>query len=379
MGLHWGAPKLAALVGPELFADVPSTQCDPAIPTAEHDHLRFLNAATGEEMMRTRVSHFHRLRRSALRALLERGVDVRYGKRFSHLTLSADGASPGTVTAHFADGSAATARQLVGADGAHSHVRRALLGPGPVSRPTWIDFAAVLVHASYTAEQARFVRSFHPLYLAGVHPAGKFAFMTCHDASAGDARPEDWRFAFYMSYPCPAEEREKQAKWGPAEVLPFARELARGFSDPWRSAVEWLPDVAEDGDGAGVGADRRAALLAIIPLSSWDPSTPEHAWPGNRGRATLAGDAAHVMTFQRGQALNHALTDATLLLAAAEAARDAGWDAGVRAERTEEYEREVRERAGEEVRLCDVNTEMVHDWEKVKLSPLWSKGLSKAE
>jgi 2-polyprenyl-6-methoxyphenol hydroxylase-like FAD-dependent oxidoreductase len=161
---------------------------------------------------------------------------------------------------------------------------------------------------------------------------------------------------------------------------PCARELARDFSDPWRSAVEWLPDVARDGDGAReAGADPRAALLAIIPLSSWDPSTPEHAWPANGGRATLAGDSAHVMTFQRGQALNHALTDATLLLAAAEGARDAGWDAGVRAERTEAYEKEVRERTGEEVRLCEVNTEMVHDWEKVKLSPIWSKGLGKVE
>jgi 2-polyprenyl-6-methoxyphenol hydroxylase-like FAD-dependent oxidoreductase len=379
MGLHWGAPKLASLIGPELMAEVPSTQCDPAIPTAEHDHLRFLDASTGAEMMRTQVSHFHRLRRSALRALLEKGVDVRYGKQFSHLTLSPDSAGASTVTAHFADGTAATGRQLVGADGSRSAVRRALLGPGPVSEATWLDFAAVLVHASYTAERARFIRSHHPLYLAGVHPRGKFAFMTCHDASPGDARPEDWRFAFYMSYACAPDERARQAAWAPREVLAFARELAADFADPWRSAVEWLPDVAEDGDGRDVKADRRATLLAIIPLSSWDPSAAEHAWPANGGRATLAGDAAHVMTFQRGQALNHALTDATLLLAAAEAARDAGWDAKVREQKCEEYEREVRERCGEEVRLCEKNTEMVHDWEKVKLSPIWSKGLGKVE
>lgn len=379
MGLHWGASKLESLVGTELWSDIPSAQCDPAIPTSPNDMLKFLNAATGEIMMATQVPHFYRLRRSALRQLLVRDVDVRYNKDFSGLTFG-----PGdNATAHFSDGTSTTARQLIGADGVHSTVRRALLGAGPHCNPVSLDFGAILIHASYTTDQARFLRSFHPLYLAGVHPANKVAFLSCHDASSPD--PAAWRFAFYISYPCTADERARQACWTAADVLRRARELAHDFVDPWRSAIAWLPDLPvgvegdDDAAATAAAAAARGLILNIIPLSSWDPEAPAHTWPANGGRATLAGDAAHVMTFQRGQALNHAMADAVALTRAAVAARDAGWDPAVRERGVATYEVEMRERAGEEVRLCDVNTAMVHDWEKAKLSPIWNRGLSEVE
>src|SRR5205085_8247623 len=104
------------------------------------------------------------------------------------------------ITAHFSEGTSTTTRQLIGADGVHSTVHPALLGAGPHSSPVSLDFGAIFIHASYTADQARFLRSFHPLYLAGVHPPTKVAFLTCHDASSPD--PAAWRLAFYISHPC---------------------------------------------------------------------------------------------------------------------------------------------------------------------------------
>lgn len=48
-------------------------------------------------------------------------------------------------------------------------------------------------------------------------------------------------------------------------------------------------------------------------LNHWDPGAEGHQWDNRGGRVTLVGDAAHSMTFQRGQDLNHAITGAVAL------------------------------------------------------------------
>lgn len=62
------------------------------------------------------------------------------------------------------------------------------------------------------------------------------------------------------------------------------QEMAEMFSEPWKSAFAWLKD------------DQK---VWYAPLTQWDPSLPEHAWDNHGGRVTLAGDAAHPMTFRR--------------------------------------------------------------------------------
>jgi hypothetical protein len=44
-------------------------------------------------------------------------------------------------------------------------------------------------------------------------------------------------------------------------------------------------------------------------------------------------------------------------------------------ERIEDYEVEMRERGGQEVRLSELNTRMLHDWEGLMKSPLVTRGL----
>lgn len=41
------------------------------------------------------------------------------------------------------------------------------------------------------------------------------------------------------------------------------------------------------------------------------------------------------------------------------------------------YEKEMKSRAGEEVRLSVLNTKMLHDWKLVMESPVMTKGLKK--
>lgn len=87
----------------------------------------------------------------------------------------------------------------------------------------------------------------------------------------------------------------------------------------------------------------------------------------------MVGDAAHPMTYQRGQGLNHSLTDAGKLRDTLVKIRD-GAD---RSQAIASFEEEMIQRAGDEVRSCTMNTALLHDWEKVKHSPFYSKGMAK--
>ena len=93
------------------------------------DHIALLNATTGEHVASLggvpddQPGHILRVGRERLRHYLWKDVSVTMGKKFSHYV-----EDPAGVTAYFSDGSNATGTMLVGADGAHSYVRKQLLG-----------------------------------------------------------------------------------------------------------------------------------------------------------------------------------------------------------------------------------------------------------
>ena len=87
----------------------------------------------------------------------------------------------------------------------------------------------------------------------------------------------------------------------------------------------------------------------------------------------MAGDAAHAMTYQRGQGLNHSVTDAAKLT---EAVQQFVSGKTTRAEAISSYEEEMVARAGGEVRLSTMNTGMLHNWQKVQESPIMRSGMT---
>ena len=62
------------------------------------------------------------------------------------------------------------------------------------------------------------------------------------------------------------------------------KEKSKAWKDPVRSALDWTPD---DHD-----------MVYYGPLANWDPSLEEHSWDNHGGKVTLAGDAAHPMTYR---------------------------------------------------------------------------------
>ena len=356
--LHWSAPALQSLIPSELWARIQSAQVDPHTPTKEIDSLRFHHGRTGELIKGIELEKFYRLRRSKLQALLSEDLDVYWGKTFVDAEFLEDGKG---VKAIFEDGTAVTGSMLIGADGPRSSVRSFLVGPDK-AKPTPIDFATTHCFTSYSREQALFLRSapHHPLYQIAPHPDGYYSWLGLHDATDTNS-PETWVFWHYISYP---EPREFENKKTVAEHVAHQKAMAAHFADPWKSSFEWMSD------------DTTSAYYG--KLNHWDPALPEHKWDNRGGLITLAGDAAHPMTFQRGQGLNHAVADSVKLC---KAIVDC-WHSGDgllsgRAAAIEGYEKEMIVRASEEVRLGETNSKMLHDWEQVQQSPGLKKGVRK--
>ncbi|KAF1986212.1 FAD/NAD(P)-binding domain-containing protein [Aulographum hederae CBS 113979] len=359
LGLHWGAPVLESLIPPSSWEQIQSVQVDPNTPTKPEDTLQFFNAKTGELMGGATMAMFYRLRRSKLRALLAKDVDVRYSKKLSKIEYADDGSS---VTAEFEDGTSETGRIVVGADGAKSQVRNLLFGER--AAPERIPFSATFVQAKFSREQALHLRRQHKLYLAGIHPAGLFAFFGMQDAPDPD-RPENWTFFFYISWPSSIQEQDETADWTNEQRMKQVKEKSRDFADPWKSAFEWIPDNHP---------------CWYHDMSDWDPAraiSDEYPADKHGGKATIAGDAAHTMTYQRGQGLNHSLTDAKKLTDAI-ASFMRGDDYEVQKTAIAEYEKEMVARGGDEVRLSTKNTKMLHDWGMVMQSPVMTNGMKKS-
>ena len=272
-------PVLKSLIPETYSTKLQSVSVDPNNPTKPVDTLSFLNGQTGDVMSAPEIPYFHRLRRSKLRALLAKDLDIRWNKRLKNIIYEHDGKS---VTAVFEDGQHITGRLIIGADGSRSAVRRLLVGP-EIAASTRLPYAATFVQARYTREQALFLRSFHPLFLAAPHPDGLFAFFGLQDAPEVD-KPENWTFFFYVSWNSSIEQQDEEAKtYGNRERLEQVRELGKRYTDPWKSAFTWVPE------------DQPAWYFG---LTVWDPSLPEHKWDTRNGRVTIAGDAAHPMTYR---------------------------------------------------------------------------------
>ena len=357
MGLHWAVPGLRSLIPESLWARVQASQVDPHYSTGKGETLPFIHGENGTVLAQLAMEDLYRLHRNRFRELLSDGLDIREGKELASISYSDDGQ---TVTAHISDGSEDCGSILVGADGPKSTIRRLLLGTEK-SRTTVLDYAATMCFTKYKREQALFLRSpsAHPLFQVSPHPGNLFAVLGIHDAPDPD-KPEDWTFFHYVSFPEPRDTVNTKSK---SELVAHQKALASQFADPFKSAFEWMPIDSES--------------VWYGKMNHWDPSEPDHKWNTHGGRVTLAGDAAHPMTFQRGQGLNHAITDAVRLCGAITGIwhQEKGFATNERAAAISAYEMEMIARGGEEVRLSAKNTGMLHDWKQVMQSPVFKSGL----
>ncbi|RDW88035.1 hypothetical protein BP6252_00067 [Coleophoma cylindrospora] len=337
MAVHWALPMIDELLPEDLRKRVLTTQPDPEYVVNMDDKTKFFHGVTGELLTELPSLGARRLRRRALRELCSEGIDIQYGKTLSDIVYTDTG-----VVAQFTDGTEAQGSLIVGTDGPRSKTRALLVGEAAaeVSSSGKILCSAT---SSYTASQAEYLREQVPFMRPALHPNGSFYVIFPQDVS--DPNPEAWTFQVMhssMPYDFVGDN---------AARMKLFKERATLVAEPWKSCIEWLPDSTR------VYFDNQVYWKSI-PFDT------------RAGRATLAGDAAHPMTPQRGQGFNHAVCDVYNLVAELKKMHTEGLslEGAVDA-----YTGEMVKRGGDEVEAALLNTQMVHDWDRAMQSPLFTK------
>ncbi|KAE9967440.1 hypothetical protein EG328_008182 [Venturia inaequalis] len=346
MSIQWGLPLLEDVLPRDLFDRVYTAANDPFFSQDPPDpgFLPTWNGATGEHIKDVPLLRMIRCSRRKLRALCAENIEVVYGKRLQDVSYNDE---DNTVTAIFEDGSTETGNVLVGADGANSAVRTTIFGEED-AKPCTVPYSAVNLHVGYgDAAKALFVRSKHPIMTHAIHPDGLWLWISIQDVPDPND-PATWVFQLQTTW--------RKTEGEDPTSLEALKKKAETFCEPFRSANLWVPE------GTTVTSNN---------LSYW---VPVH-WDNRGGRITLVGDAAHPMTFQRGQGMNHGIKDAQVLVQQlVSATADSNGVDNALQTAVDGYQTEMVERAAEEVQMGVLNTEMLHDWTRFSQSALMQKG-----
>ena len=263
--------------------------------------------------------------------LLAERLNVNYGKSFSYFEMKDDGG----VKVHFEDGSSDEGDIVIGVDGAMSKVRRCLI-PKEGNMDT-LPFALMNFNASYTAEQAQFIKDrLHPLVDIAIHPAGHYIRANVLDMpDENDA--STWTFQILSTWPLKyVEDHDNETD----RLKRLKAHVQRdGWAEPYKSAIEWIPEDT---------------TVLRDQLKIWK-TVP---WDNQDGRVTLCGDAAHAMTFHRGQGANNAFYSAHCFVEALKSVRSGS--ASLKDAITA-YDESIWKRGANEVQISKAQTFFTHD------------------
>jgi 2-polyprenyl-6-methoxyphenol hydroxylase-like FAD-dependent oxidoreductase len=343
MGVHWALPLLQSLLPNDIWLRKNTTQPDPEFVAKVTDTFSLYNGKTGELLKTLPSGGMTRFSRAKLRALISEGIEVEYGKTLSSISYAED---EGGISAHFADGTSINGDVLIGADGPKSKARELIVGKEKSeASPAGVVVAAV--RSKYTVEQALYLRQHASLASVSFHPNGTYTGVFGHDFSSPE--PQDWEFlTMHSSMP-------KGFQGSDAEKLKMLKLRAAEYDSIWKNAIEWVPE---------------GTPLDFNKLLYWKTIK----FDNRGGRATLAGDAAHPMTPQRGQGLNHAICDVANLSSALYKVQQGELSLN---DAISGYDSEMVKRGGDEVEEALLNTKMVHDWNSLMQSPLMSKSVAR--
>ncbi|KIW95835.1 uncharacterized protein Z519_02899 [Cladophialophora bantiana CBS 173.52] len=351
MTLHWGAEYLSKCIPPDLVASINDNICCDPFFKGKVTSLPIYNGATGDKLFEMEGMDPRRVSRKKLRNFLSQGIDVQYGKRLASVTVDTDAGD--SVTAFFEDGTRASGSLLVGCDGAHSTVRRFLVGE-ELAKEEIMDIQMFNVSCAFPREIAEYLRSIHPIFKHSYHPDNFTWWNSIQDVTDPD-KPETWLFQNLLSWPGSPRPEDLPDQ---ASRLRFWRDRISRYAEPWATIGKHLPEDLV------FPTDR---TVVWKPDMDWSSSP---LWP----RVTLAGDAAHAIPPFRGQGLNNALQDAAKLIDELSAV-----PAGSKtlSEAVSEYEKEMKERALLEMKVSVLQAETVHNWARLMEAPFIKHGMNK--
>ncbi|RKP43556.1 FAD-dependent oxidoreductase [Pararobbsia silviterrae] len=302
-----GLGALKASLPPELFATFLAT-C-----ARSPGHFNMLTERMSELLSvgigDSEVSGGRSVSRMTLRQVLLTGLEdcVHFDKTFVKYEQHADG----QVTAHFTDGTSATAELLVGADGARSKVRRQLLPHAKLENTGIVSIAAKV---PMTQENRALLP---PKVLDGITlisaPKGYGAIIHVMEFNGNGAGVKsgiggnDEVLIAHLPGLLYDNTRDylMWAVWGARRNLPAD---PMTLEAPARLA---LAMQMTDGWHPNLRALIRASDLSTTFAIDVRTSVPVDSWPSSN--ITVLGDAIHLMTPGKGVGANTALRDAQLL------------------------------------------------------------------
>lgn len=247
MAYMWASTFIPDLLPQSVIDKLPTAEFDYPLAGSQgaiHEYICIRNASTGEILKKVPSPSARRCSSRRLRLVLCEGLAVQYSKTLTNVTYPASG-----VVAHFGDGTIAKGSIIIGADGGQSKVRRLLLGE--LAEPTRLPMTMNNFNVQYCAEQALFIRKNLDRFTDyGVHPKGVF-FLMAIQSVPDPADPSTWSFQLLTSWPDSLRKlsEEENTSKGRLKVL---KELTHNFSEPRKSAIEWVSD------GTHISRDRLA-------------------------------------------------------------------------------------------------------------------------
>ncbi|KAK4101186.1 FAD/NAD(P)-binding domain-containing protein [Parathielavia hyrcaniae] len=350
-GVYWAQSRIDECLTSELKALVDTVQTDPSYRRNEGSVMPVYNGFTGKLISELPAPYAIRLRRRAWLDLIRTGLDVRYGKKLQSITATEEG-----ITAIFEDGTAETGALLIGADGAHSVARKWLFQSSPKDAAMQdLPISSFVALTRLDRQLALDLRAVHPTYCIVLNPSGFFAWYSLHDGTSED--PAEWVYMILATWPCDDTDDNADVAKNNDLLLDRVCALAEPLAYPFDAMFKRIPRGTKAWYGKRV--------------NYW----PTRPWDSRGGLVTLAGDAAHALTFHRGQGLGNAITDVAELQTHLRAMK-----AHTRSELAEaiaKYEKEVWQRGYEVVMENRENTLTLHDWDKVSQSMLLVAGLQR--
>ncbi|KAH7384009.1 FAD binding domain-containing protein [Pyrenochaeta sp. MPI-SDFR-AT-0127] len=292
--LHWSLPALRQLLPQDLLAQLPQTYVDrAAVERGESSTFPFFDLSTGElKGSSPKASEDQRVRvtRQRLRKLLATGIDIQWEKAFQGFHEDDE-----SVTAVFEDGTTCQGQRIIGCDGSHSRVRRAVFPEGFANYQIPVRMFGFTMRV--IKEQARPILDLDPFFLQGTASANDtFMYISLLESPDRVEPIIDDTYTYQICISANTNTSalnqllNKAVASTSKERIDIIKQVARDWAEPFCSFVSLIPDTTD---------------VKQLDIDDFPPSSGKHG----SERVLLVGDASHAMTMYRGEGANHAIVD----------------------------------------------------------------------